>query len=82
MTAEEKRIKYKNIVYRLRIINNKIENLDNSIYSLRETVKKSITIDDEGLKEDNLKEINEILDDIESNIKGDIIPSLNNKIYN
>lgn len=81
MTDEEKRIKYKNIVYRLRIINNKIENLDNSIYSLKETVKKSITINDEGLKEDNLKEINEILDSISSNIKGDIIPSLNNKIY-
>ena len=81
MNDEEKRIKYKNIVYRLRIINNKIENLDNSIYSLKETVKKSITINDEGLKEDNLKEINEILDSISSNIKGDIIPSLNNKIY-
>ena len=39
MTDEEKRIKYKNIVYRLRIINNKIENLDNSIYSIKETVK-------------------------------------------
>ena len=82
MTDEEKRIKYKNIVYRLKVINNKIENLDNDILSLKGTVKKSIAINDEGLKEDDLKEINKILDSIASNIKGDIIPSLNNKIYN
>lgn len=81
MTDEEKRIKYKNIVYRLKIINNKIENLDNDIFLLKEIIKKSITINDVGLKEDNLKEINKNLDSISSNIKGDIIPSLNNKIY-
>lgn len=82
MTDEEKRIRYKNIVYRLRIINNKIEDLDNSISSLKEAVKKSITIDDEGLKEDNLKDINKNLDSASSNIRGNIIPSLNDKIYN
>ena len=81
MTDEEKRIRYKNIVYRLRIINNKIEDLDNSISSLKEAVKKSITIDDEGLKEDNLKDINKSFDSASSNIRGNIIPSLNNKIY-
>lgn len=82
MTDEEKRIKYKNIVYRLRVINNKIEDLDNIIYSLKETIKKSITINDEGLKEETLKEINETLGTVSSNIKEDIIPSINNKIYN
>ena len=32
MTEEQKRIRYRNIVYRLWIINNKIEQLNNSIF--------------------------------------------------
>ena len=82
MTDEEKKVKYKNIVYRLRVINNKIEELDNSISILKGTTKKSISIDNKGLKEEEMENMNILLKSVSSNIKGTIIPSLKNKIYN
>lgn len=81
MTDEEKREKYKNIAYRLKVINNKVKDLDSSILGLKNTIKKNIVINDDGLNEDSLNEINEMLDSVSYNIKRVIIPSLNNKIY-
>ena len=81
MTDEEKRVRYQNIVYRLSVINSRIENLNNSISVLKKNIKKNITIDGEGLKEDTVKEINTTLESASVEIKGNIIPSLKNKMY-
>ena len=82
MLDETKIAKYKNIVYRLNIINNKITDLNFSISSLRRKMDKYIMIDDEIVKEDLLKKINRNLNNTSYSIKNNIIPSLNNKIYN
>ena len=81
MTDEEK-TRYKNIVYRLRVINNKVESLESSIANLKTTLKKSVSINDKGLKEEILDDANDKLNSVTSNIKGYIIPQINNKIYN
>lgn len=81
MTDEEKRQRYKNIVYRLRVINSKIEDLENSISGLKETTKKSICINDQPYSESEINESTEKLKSAISSIKGNIIPSLNRKIY-
>lgn len=82
MTEEQKRIRYRNIVYRLWIINNKIEQLNNSISSLKQTTKNSILINEQVLEEEKLNDINNDLVNISYSIRGNIIPSLNYKIYN
>lgn len=82
MTEEEKKARYKNIVYRLKIINNKINDLNSSISGLKYTIKRSITINDTTFKEDTIDNINSNLKDTSESIKDNIIPSINRKIYN
>lgn len=78
---EEQKIKLKNVVYRLRVINSKIEDLESSISGAKETVKRSLSINDKGVKEETLNELCSGLTQSSKSIKGSIIPSLNNKIY-
>ncbi len=78
---EEKKAKLRNVVYRLRIINSKIEDLESSISSANETVKRSLIINDKGVKEETLNEVCSGLVQASKSIRGNIIPSLNNKIY-
>ncbi len=82
MIDEENEVKLKNVVYRLRIINSKIEDLESSVSSANETVKRSLNINDKGVKEEILEEICDELIQISKGIDEDIISSLNNKIYN
>ena len=77
---EEQKIKLKNVVYRLRVINSKIEDLESSISGAKETVKRSLSINDKGVKEETLNELCSELTQSSKSIKGSIIPSLNNKI--
>ena len=81
MIDEDKKNRLRNVVYRLRIISNKIEDLESSISGTKETLKRSLTIDDKGLKEETLNELCNGLNQGAKSIKQNIIPSLNNKIY-
>lgn len=81
MTEEEKKVKYQYIVYQLSLINNKVENLNNSISILKNTIGKSLIINNIGIEEDTIDNIATNLKAVSSNIKGTIIPILNNKIY-
>lgn len=82
MTEEEKKIVYRNVVYRLRIITNKIDNLNSNMSSTKNTIKQNITINDQGFKEKDINDIINSLNNISYSIKNNIIPSLNRKIYN
>lgn len=77
----ENKAQYEKIVYHLRIISNKIADLDNSVCTAKETLKRSIVIDNQGLKEEILESISTDLNYISSDINQIIIPSLNRKIY-
>ncbi|MEE3342500.1 MAG: hypothetical protein VZS44_00205 [Bacilli bacterium] len=79
---EDKKKKLKNVVYRLKVICNKIEDLEKSVSKVNGTIKKNITVDGKGLKEGTLNNINKELKDRRSTIRNSIIPSLNNKINN
>ncbi len=78
---EEQKIKLQNVVYRLRVINSKMEDLESSISSAKETVKRSLSINDKGVKEEILNDLCDGLAQSSKSIKGSIISDLNNKIY-
>lgn len=82
MTDEEKKIRYSNIVYRLNIINSKINNLNSNIKQLNNTVKNNFSLNDKGLEEEAIDKVITLVESTSTSIKGTIIPSLNNKIYN
>lgn len=78
--SEEEKIKYSNIIYRLRIINRKLSSLDQSVYLLGNNVGKNILINDTKFKKRDFTNLNTEIKNISSNIQNNIISSLNNKI--
>lgn len=68
------------IVYRLEKVKYKIENLDTSVMSLTDKVRKNIVIDNKGLQEEELEDVHKSLKKISSTIQKTIIPQLNDKI--
>lgn len=81
ISEEEKKKRYQNIVYRLRIINSKIDDLNSSISSLENTTKRSLLINDEPYNSEKMSSAKMNLNSIFGTINGSIIPSLINKIY-
>jgi len=81
MTDDEKKRRYRNIVYRLYSINNKIETLNSDINSLEDITAKSVIINDKTYNADKITSTQTNLTNASNSIKGNIIPSLNRKIY-
>lgn len=77
---EENNIKYKNTVYTLNVICNKLENLDNSMRAFQDTLKRSLLIDGETLRQISIEEIIDTLDEANENIKNDIVPLMKAEI--
>lgn len=82
MNDEEKKAHYRDIIYRVKIINNQVFKLSNDISSTNKTIKNSFSIDHKGVEEDTMIEIGNELQEIISTLNNTVIPSLNNKIYN
>lgn len=76
---EDRRQMYKDIVYRLRVINNKIVDLNSSVVSMKDIINKNILVNDNCYKIDTIKNINNTLNSTYYNIYNNIIPSLNRK---
>ena len=72
---------YEDIVYRLNIICDKINNLNNNIDDMINALKNNVMINDKYYKSDVLNDINNNLNGVVNSIKENIIPSLNKKIY-
>lgn len=81
MDEEEKKARYRDIVYRVRVISNQVANLSNSTSSTNGTIKNSFSIDNKGIEEDAMNEINNQLQEVINSLNNTVIPSLNNKIY-
>lgn len=82
MEKEEEKERLKKVVYRLKVINEKIDNLQNSILSTKSTLNQSILINNQAPQSKTMSDINGELGEIRNSINSVIIPSLNNKIYN
>lgn len=82
MSEEEKKERYRNIVRRLRKIDNMVEGLNNDMDSLVNMMSRTIYINDEAYNIKEMKQIGNKLNSVSSNINGKIIVSLNNKIAN
>lgn len=81
MDEEEKKARYRDIVYRVRVISNQVANLSNSTSSANSTIKNSFSIDNKGIEETAMNEINSELQEVINSLNNTVIPSLNNKIY-
>lgn len=81
MDEEEKKARYRDIVYRVRIISNQVANLSNSTSSTNSTIKNSFSADGKGIEEETMNEIKNELEEVISSLNNTVIPSLNNKIY-
>lgn len=82
MEKEEEKERLKKVVYRLKVINEKIDNLQTSILSTKSTLNQSILINNQAPQSKTMSDINGELGEIKNSINSVIIPSLNNKIYN
>lgn len=82
MNNEEKKYRYKNILYQLKNVNRKIEQLNSDVLGLKEVASKTIIINNQTYNEERIENINKILTNTKSIINETIIPSIINKIYN
>ena len=73
--------KYKGIVSRLKIINSKLERLDEKVNSLKQTSEECIKVDEKILNEEAINEIKDKTSQTRRAIKESIIPSINRKTY-
>ena len=81
MIDDETKIKYKNISRRLSIISKKTSDLNQELFYLEQKLKKSMLIDNNICAADKLKIVKKDLSAVSKTIKGDIISSINRKIY-
>lgn len=82
MDDEEKKLKYKNIVNRLRVIYRKVDELSGDVIELENITKKSIVIDNQPLNSSEIVDIKDDIINVSKSIRCSIIPSLNKKTYN
>lgn len=80
MENEEKIYRYKNVLEQVKIIDIKIQRLNNKILHLKEKTEKIILIDNEIYNLSKFETINTILDESLNVINDNIIPSLIKKI--
>jgi len=76
----EKR-KYKNILYRLKNISNKIDNFNSEFSSLKSSMDDYIIINDNTYNSDKLNDIRNSITSIKNELNRNIIPSINRKTY-
>lgn len=81
MGNAEKRIMYNNVIYTLENICRKVEELNTSINNLCVNEKRNVLINGKGLNEEVLSSLGNDLGNISREIKGNVVPSLYNKIY-
>lgn len=77
---EQQNERYEDIIYKLKMINNKLINYNNNIKSLQSIIEKNILINDECFKIKDINTINNMLRNVSYSISNNIIPSLNRKI--
>ena len=80
MIDEATKQRYIGILNRLRVISNKIDNLNNSVLGLENKMKQSILINNSVYKNEEIAFVKSNLNSASSTIKSNIIPSLNRKI--
>lgn len=80
MSDEEKKEKYRQMVYRLRIINNGIYGLNDSISTMQKTMSKSLSINDKEYGQSDINDIKKGLNSVSYTINNYIIISLTRKI--
>ncbi len=72
-------IKYENIFDSLKVIKNKIENLNVNIKKLDKIIQKNINIDNTGLNKKEIDKVGNILEDVLQEIDNSII-SISSKL--
>ncbi len=82
MNNEDQKLKYKQIIDNLTSINQKIDTLSSNIKFLNLTIQNSLMINNHGIEEKEITNIEETLKDISTTINDNIIPSLQAKINN
>ncbi len=80
MNNEEKKRRFTNIVYRLRSINRKIDDLNNEILRMEDLTKKSIVVDNNFFNYEKINSLKNELKGVSGSIRESTIPSINNKI--
>lgn len=80
MDEEEKKERYINIIKRLRIISDKIDNLENQLDNLKKLNNNTLNINGAGVGETNITNTNNYIDSSSNVINNTIIPNIEEKI--
>ena len=76
MDEEEKKERYINIIKRLRIISDKIDNLENQLDNLKKLNNNTLNINGAGVGETNITNTNNYIDSSSNVINNTIIPNI------
>lgn len=80
MDEEEKKERYINIIKRLRIITDKIDNLENQLENLKQLNNNTLNINGTGVGETNITNANDYINSSSNVINNTIIPNIEEKI--
>ena len=80
MDEEEKKERYIKIIKRLRIISDKIDNLENQLDNLKKLNNNTLNINGAGVGETNITNTNNYIDSSSNVINNTIIPNIEEKI--
>jgi len=77
---EDTSIAYRQTHYILDVIDNKLENLEDSMRSFQDTLGRSLLIDGIPPEEEKIKKMIRALNEVSTNIKNDTLPFIENEI--
>ena len=81
MDEDEKKRKYRNLLYQVNGIYSQIDNLSTELNNLTDLLTENFQIDEEIIEQKNINIIQETIADIKQDLKVSIIPSIKYKSY-
>lgn len=81
MYNTNQKVKYQEIIDRLTVINQKIQDLDKNIIVLENLMNKSIVINNSTFKKETIMEIKKNIKYCNLSIVNNLIPIINKRIY-
>lgn len=83
MTEEdyERKMKIYNIIYRLSVINMRINDLNSSMTGVEYTLKNNLQVNDQAYKQSTITSCKSTLSSASNSISNYIIPSLQSSLY-
>jgi hypothetical protein len=76
----EKQRRYRNVISRLRVVNSRVQNLNNALTNLESLLGRSISINDQAYKGEQVATLKRTCSDVSATISNSIIPSLESNI--